>query len=302
MKILLYFFLITSFFSLTAQEHNHKDNAEHGKEGHVCKAGEKHEHEEVIEKDPNLQILQLVKDNDLNAIKNLLKQKMSIDIKTDKGITMLIAAVAFKNYEIADFLIKNKADVNITDSNGATALSAAAYSGDLKITKLLVENKANINITDKKGYTPLMIASAFGHFEIVKYLVDKKANLNTVDNSGYTPLTAALSRNKTDIFKYLLEKGAKSDLKDAIHPIFVAISVNNIEIIKLLVENKKVNVNLQNEKGVTPLILAANFNNKDIIQYLLKKKADKSLKDKNNKTAFDYAHQKKNKEIIELLQ
>jgi len=55
------------------------------------------------------------------------------------------------------------------------------------------------------------------------------------------------------------------------------------------------------EKGTTALMYAVQFRNVAFVQLLLKHKADKTLKDKNGKTAFEFAVFSGNEEIINLL-
>ncbi|MEF9477195.1 ankyrin repeat domain-containing protein [Chryseobacterium sp. 1B4] len=53
--------------------------------------------------------------------------------------------------------------------------------------------------------------------------------------------------------------------------------------------------------GYTPLFWAVKSGNKELIEQLLKYKADKTKKDSMGMTPFEYALQTNNKEIINLL-
>ena len=53
--------------------------------------------------------------------------------------------------------------------------------------------------------------------------------------------------------------------------------------------------------GVTPLIYAVQFENKELVELLLKYKASKTVKDKEGKTPQDYAKFTNNTDIINLL-
>jgi ankyrin repeat protein len=56
-----------------------------------------------------------------------------------------------------------------------------------------------------------------------------------------------------------------------------------------------------NSSGVTPLIYAVQSQNKEMVELLLKNKANKTLSDKQGKTVFEYALFTKNQDIINLL-
>jgi ankyrin repeat protein len=65
--------------------------------------------------------------------------------------------------------------------------------------------------------------------------------------------------------------------------------------------NNKANPNLTDLRGVTPLMYATQFKNKDLIKLLLKYNSDKKLVDSTGKTAFEYAINSKDEEIIDIL-
>jgi ankyrin repeat protein len=57
---------------------------------------------------------------------------------------------------------------------------------------------------------------------------------------------------------------------------------NNIEIIKYLVEQVKLNVNLKNVENQTALHLATYYGNKDVVEFLIASGAQVDVRDKNN--------------------
>ena len=59
------------------------------------------------------------------------------------------------------------------------------------------------------------------------------------------------------------------------------------------------NVDKQSDSGNTPLILAANYDRIEVVKELLKAGANKKLKDKSGKTAYDMGY--KNTEEIKAL-
>ncbi len=73
------------------------------------------------------------------------------------------------------------------------------------------------------------------------------------------------------------------------------------ELEKLLQRNKNINVNLENDRGDTPIIMAAYLANIKIIKLLLENGADVDKMGHNNMTALSWACTKDNIEILRIL-
>jgi len=149
-------------------------------------------------------------------------------------------------------------------------LVLGAYQGDLARVQVLVGKGANVNVRDQKKRTPLIFAATNGHTPVVGFLISKGAEVNAKDSSGQTALLYAAKRSFNQAAALLLEKGAE---------------VN--------VQSKK--------KRVTPLMLAAVWNNVELLQMLLDKGADPGLTDIFGRTAKILAQKKGNAAIVELL-
>jgi ankyrin repeat protein len=74
----------------------------------------------------------------------------------------------------------------------------------------------------------------------------------------------------------------------------------NLVMLEFLLKNKA-NPNLTDANGITALMYAVQFQNKEIVKLLLENNANKNTKDKQGKTAFEYAVFSKNELIINLL-
>ena len=145
-----------------------------------------------------------------------------------------------------------------------------ARNGTLNdIEQLYSENKNCINEINEYGFSPLILACYKGNSEVAKFLIEKKSNLDYVSDEG-TALMASVVRGKNELAKTLLENGA--------------------------------NPNLTNLQGTTALMYAAQFKNVELVKLLLQYKADKTVVNKDQKTAFEFAvFSSNNEEIINLL-
>lgn len=82
-------------------------------------------------------------------------------------------------------------------------------------------------------------------------------------------------------------------------PICKAIIKGDVEAVKKFIEYGA-NVN-ETSNGLTPLMLAARYNNVEIVKLLLEKGANKRFKDENGYDALKYAEMSKAADALELL-
>ncbi len=139
---------------------------------------------------------------------------------------------------------------------------------------------ADINSRDIHGATALMWASGDNeNLEIIETLIKLGADIEIQDNYGRTPLLEAASCN-----------------------------INPSGIIKLLA-NLGANIHHKDNKGKTALMCIINNENPDIqernlnnaVKTLIDLGVDVNMKDNEGKTALDYAKEKDDKEIIDIL-
>ena len=149
-------------------------------------------------------------------------------------------------------------------------LIKSTYTGDLAQVEVLLAKGANVNLQDKKQRTPLIFAASNGHTETVEYLIGQGAEVNARDSGGRTALLYACKRSFNETADVLLDKGA---------------DVN--------VQSKK--------KGVTALMLAAVWDNVELVKVLLARGADPFLTDTVGRTAKLLAQKKGNADVVQLL-
>jgi ankyrin repeat protein len=157
------------------------------------------------------------------------------------GYTALHVAAIEGHGHVVDCLLRKGANINrpsASDKSGrSTPLHCAAYNGQLEVARLLLSKGANIEAKEMNGCTPLHIASFMGHNQVVKLLISQGANLEAKDDkNGATPLSWAVAAGKKDVVETLLSNGAEVNAKDkkGETPLAVATQAKNQEIMTLL--------------------------------------------------------------------
>lgn len=181
-----------------------------------------------------------------------------------------------------DKVITLRSDWGFQNKKGESVLHVAVAEDQVKIVQHLVSNGAMLNLQEKKRrFTPLMLALAqqpSSFEEILQVLLKGKPDLSIQDSSGQTVLHLAAEYEEVESLKLLLSAKPKVDAVDnkkmtALH---VAVGKGNFEIVQLLVETGRANVNVVDCKGNTPLHWACIKNSDDqleLLEYLLSKGA-----------------------------
>ncbi|MFP3027759.1 MAG: ankyrin repeat domain-containing protein [Wolbachia sp.] len=185
-------------------------------------------------------------------------------------------------------------DVNAQDMFEFTSLMFAAESGHLDVVKYLVkEARVDVNAGNEFGNTPLIFAAEDGHLDVVKYLVkEAKANVNARNDCEDTPLIFAAEKGHLGIVKCLVE--AKADVNarsngrrfEETTALISAIYKAHLDVVKYLVKEGNTDVNTQDRKGNTPLMLAAQRGDLGIVKCLVEAKADANTKNYYGATAL----------------
>lgn len=264
--------------------------------------------------------------DDIDIIKLLLAhEKIDVNIlNNDDQFTsepVLFKAIKTNKIDIVNLLLECKnIDINAYYKKkeyyggdedlkcNRTALYAAIEAKNIEIVKLLLSNdKLDINKmskcnneTENEEENALITEIKFNCPEIVKLILD---NDNLKVNVFYNRLKNYYDEN------YQLIEGA---VNIKLSPIYYAVKKSNHEIVKILLNNKKVDVNVLNKefKNIewrsefedieeTVLHLAVRNDDKEVVQLLAQcENINFDIKDKQGKTPIEYA---KSEEIKQML-
>lgn len=102
-----------------------------------------------------MNLVEIIKYNNINEIKELLKNNSDINMKDNQGNTPLHLACIQRKNDIVQFLLKQEnINVNLQNNNNFTALMETIYLGYIDIIELLINHKdTDIYIQDGNGHT-----------------------------------------------------------------------------------------------------------------------------------------------------
>ncbi|XP_061489256.1 KN motif and ankyrin repeat domain-containing protein 4 isoform X2 [Rhineura floridana] len=166
--------------------------------------------------------------------------------------------------------------VNLADGNGNTALHYSVSHSNFRIVKLLLETGVcEVDHQNKAGYTAVMItplasAETDEEMDVVTKLL-KEGNVNIrASQGGQTALILGVSHDREDMVKALLSCGADVNLQDdaGLSPLMVASQYGNIEIVKLLLTHPSCDTVLTDKAGNSALSIALKAAHMEIAEFL----------------------------------
>ena len=180
----------------------------------------------------------------------------NIEEKGFCNFSLLHAAVAGEQTEIAKRLIAAGADKNAVQKDLLSPLHLAAWKGYLNVAELLINAGADINIRNSDGETALDIAKENGFEEIIKRIK------NAPQQSATTRINETAPQSEDEEKKKLLIAAGNGKLNE----------------IKQIIAAFPELINCQNDNKDTALHIACNRNALAVVRYLLEKEANIKLK------------------------
>jgi len=202
---------------------------------------------------------------------------------------------------------------------GTTALHEATRAGHFEIVKLLIASGANVNATDFSRITPLKLALGRRQVEIADYL-RKHGGLEQVSPATPSKSTSAVQSAKgmLQTNRALAQVPAASNAAPAraakpekpateremmpvIFPIHEAARVGDVEQIKFLFKDTPDLVNATDQKGLTPLHVAAANRQLGAAQVLVALRSKLDAKSSTGQTPLHVAVRNGDARIVSLL-
>ena len=107
---------------------------------------------------------------------------------------------------------KLKEEINSQNENGWTPIYRAIVANNLEALYELLKLGANPNIPNTLGETPLYLSVDINNYDALIILLQYKADCNLAKKNGNTPLHLATKRNKTSFISALLRNNANPNI------------------------------------------------------------------------------------------
>lgn len=241
--------------------------------------------------------------NTLDTYKYLVETvKLDPKSKGENGENVLHNLLKKADQEaIIDYFLSKNVDINAVDNKGNSAFMALSGTKNIALAEKLIGKVKDINAVNNKGESTLYAAIQYGSSEMVDYLINKGAKTSIVAKDGNLAHALVASYRKPrpnetheDFVKkieILKNNGVDfaKDQKDGSSLYHIAVLKNDIQLFKLL-EEFKIDINAQDQDGMTALHKAAMMSKDDVIlKHLLSLGAKKEIKTEFDETAYDLA-------------
>ncbi|KAM0478558.1 hypothetical protein ACHAPX_005147 [Trichoderma viride] len=222
---------------------------------------------------------------------------------TPRAEELLIEAIKSGNVQLVSLLIEHGASINVYEA----PLTTAARNGSVEMVSLLLEKGADVNEVGKDGtrYSPLFDAIYADNVELAALFLKADADLSWKSPFGWSMLNATYTT--PEMVPELLQKGLDRD-HQCVHGSILHMTARwgYPKTMKVLLESDpKPNLNLiygdadifsesvvaehiiQDELGLTPLLIACQNYEPECVELLLKGGADPRFHGKNDIDASD---------------
>lgn len=218
-----------------------------------------------------------------DTVRELLQRTSDINAKNNNGDTALIIASEFNNSEVVSAILEANPEINAQNNDGETALMAAVRNSEYaeNVLKVLIKAKPDLQIQNNNNHRAVDIAR-------IKSSLKGSRALIIILNQHFLKLCK--SGSPEEISEYV-NAGVNVNIRSAKNsatPLMFAVQDNNCEAVKILLEANS-DINAQDARGYTALILAAGKRDEEMLSLLLEHEPDVNICDAKGYKALNYA-------------
>ncbi|KAH0362119.1 hypothetical protein KCU65_g8285, partial [Aureobasidium melanogenum] len=209
---------------------------------------------------------------------------------------------------VVRLLLQNDAsNIEAVNTNNCTAFDVAAEGGHTDIVAFMLErDDVNPLHISERNYIPLLGAAWTGKQDLIEMLMTVKGtDLRHMSTGGRTLFTIAASVGLEGLCRGLIEQGVANGILPVVggglSPLHCATQSNKAGVIELVLEQPGVDKNICSDHGFTPLWFAVRNEKEKSVMTLLAHQVDVERPDDRARTPLFVAAQKSNEEIVRML-
>uniref|UniRef100_A0A3B3WTK2 Uncharacterized protein n=1 Tax=Poecilia mexicana TaxID=48701 RepID=A0A3B3WTK2_9TELE len=187
------------------------------------------------------------------------------------------------------------------DAEGKSRFHLCASRGRLDCLEVIISHGADVGVTDG-AFSALHLAAKNNQHECLKRLLQERLAVDCTDSIGRTPLHHAISGCLSST-ETLWDFKANLDVRDddGATPLLLAAQLSRVELCVFLL-GRGANANTQDNQGRSALMLACESESVETVAALLRGGASTQLVDQLGHKAADYAITTGNQCIVRMLQ
>jgi ankyrin repeat protein len=251
--------------------------------------------------------------DDLEMVEFLLKKGAQSNVDTSCPFPPLCCAAENGNAEMVKLLLSRGAIPECQDRYGSTPLVTAVRKGYSQIAEILLEAGADVEARDEESNTPFIIATLNGSTEILEKLGSAGADTNAVNRDNQNALSIARAKKRPELETLLkslgaveakvepksnneisaegLERKRRNLLKKSLFEAARSGDMETLEAVFDLVSE----VDVRDDSGATPFMVAGVEGHFDIADLLLDMGAEPNAQDERGYNALTRAARLKRK-------
>ena len=236
-----------------------------------------------------------------SLIELYLTEHLDPNARVAQGRTLLLIATLQQDWETVQRLVDAGARVDLADKTGFTPLMGAAMDGNLEVFRMFLERSPNVNLAARcrDGRDLLGMALEGGNKKIVEIVLQRLPLMQRWTTSTQRVLAAAFATGNKDRIRLLLKKHAAPPTAEGRNVPLLAYSIasndaplfttlltcgadpntvlpakHDKEFLALL-QSRMLRSYLEDDRGVTVLMLAAGLGKEEYLRALLDAGADR---------------------------
>ncbi|OAP58336.1 hypothetical protein AYL99_07426 [Fonsecaea erecta] len=155
----------------------------------------------------------------------------------------------------------------------ANLIYILAEQGFANLAKVLIDDKVNVNARGERYGNALQAACAGGHKQMAQLLIDSGASIDAIGGEHRHALCAAIHHKHESIMELLLGTGILPPVETLEKRLFISIARGYVYGAETLLR-AGVSTRCTNNRGESPLYLAAQKNKLAVVDLLIQKGAD----------------------------